>query len=245
MERYICDRNYFSHYNIIHQTICKNSSSLNPLISFSLWNENGFIENLQSLFLFLGIIYISLSIKIYKKKDIIKKLLVIKLIGLIYFLGEEISWGQHFFNWQSPIFFKNINNQGETNLHNISNLFDQLPRTLVLIWCSLSSISIILVSKFFKIRNSIIIFICPDKKLLYLSVLLLFFVIPDLIFDKLNFLDDYLDSDDNPIRIKIFYDLITFKFIRLSELHELIFTFYFFIYSLLISDKYKKIIIDN
>ena len=28
-----------------------------------------------------------------------------------------------------------------------------------------------------------------------------------------------------------FYDLITFNFIRLSELHELIFAFYFFIYS--------------
>ena len=37
---------------------------------------------------------------------------------------EEISWGQHIFRWQTPSFFSNLNHQNETNIHNISSLFN-------------------------------------------------------------------------------------------------------------------------
>jgi hypothetical protein len=43
--------------------------------------------------------------------------LVVFLIGM-----EEISWGQWVFFWRSPEVFKEINAQGETNLHNIGPL---------------------------------------------------------------------------------------------------------------------------
>jgi hypothetical protein len=42
---------------------------------------------------------------------------VVFLIGM-----EEISWGQWIFFWRSPEVFKEINAQGETNLHNIGPL---------------------------------------------------------------------------------------------------------------------------
>ena len=37
------------------------------------------------------------------------------------FALEEISWGQRFFNFQSPAIFENQNFQGETNFHNFFN----------------------------------------------------------------------------------------------------------------------------
>ena len=30
---------------------------------------------------------------------------------MTYYLGEEVSWGQHFFNWSTPEFFKLYNHQ--------------------------------------------------------------------------------------------------------------------------------------
>jgi len=52
-----------------------------------------------------------------------------------YFAGEEISWGQWLFHWETPEKLKEWNDQGETNLHNlgpiIGPLFDQLPRACV------------------------------------------------------------------------------------------------------------------
>ena len=43
--------NYFNQYNPVHYSICMTNGNPNPFVSFDLWNENGFIENLQVLFL--------------------------------------------------------------------------------------------------------------------------------------------------------------------------------------------------
>ena len=42
-------------------------------------------------------------------------------LSLLFFVafGEEISWGQTIFGWETPEAFREINAQGETNLHNI------------------------------------------------------------------------------------------------------------------------------
>jgi len=240
-EQYFCDENYFNQYNPVYYTICKSNGNQNPFVSFDLWNESGFIENLQALFLFLSIIFIFITIKAYRKNIFFKILLIIKLFALIYFLGEEISWGQHFLEWNSPEFFMIANSQKETNLHNISGLFNQFPRLLVLIWCALSSITIFLINRISMINNQIFIFICPDKKLIYISILLLLCVIPDLVVDKFNLYKESIDGDFSYNKKKFFYGIISLKFLRLSELQELIFTFYFFIYSVSLKKRFKNI----
>ncbi len=52
-------------------------------------------------------------------------------LGALYFAGEEASWGQHYFGWKTPESWRFLNDQGETNLHNVSGLFDQVPRGLL------------------------------------------------------------------------------------------------------------------
>ena len=54
-------------------------------------------------------------------------------LGCVYFLGEEISWGQHLGGWETPDAWKEINDQNETNLHNTSGWLDQIPRTVLTI----------------------------------------------------------------------------------------------------------------
>ncbi len=60
----------------------------------------------------------------------------------IYFAGEETSWGQHYFGWQSPDLFQSINRQQETNIHNISSWFDRKPRALVELWIMVSGLAL-------------------------------------------------------------------------------------------------------
>ncbi len=55
-------------------------------------------------------------------------------LGCIYFAGEELSWGQWLFGWQTPELLRGVNDQNETNIHNISSWFDQKPRLLLEIW---------------------------------------------------------------------------------------------------------------
>jgi len=59
---------------------------------------------------------------------------VLTTLGCIYFAGEELSWGQQLFHWATPAYFEAVNDQDETNLHNISSWFDQKPRMLLEIW---------------------------------------------------------------------------------------------------------------
>jgi len=219
---------------LIEGYLCKYTklNFCNESFFFNFWNENGFIENLSSLFLFFAIIFLFKAQNLYRDIKFINIFLIIKILALIYFLGEEISWGQHFFKWTSPGFFKNANIQGETNIHNISNLFDQVPRTLVIIWCSLTVPITLLINKSQKINENLLKILCPDKNLKFLSIILLFFILPDLFVDKLGLHPGHVDALGQGIEASVFYDTITFNFLRLSEFHELIFTFYFFIYSL-------------
>ena len=71
--------------------------------------------------------------------------------------------------------------------NNISNLFNELPKTIVFIWCGFSIIFL----KIFKQKINIIFhqLIKPNKKLIYISLCLIFFTIPDFIVSKLDLID--------------------------------------------------------
>ena len=204
--------------------------------------------------------FINFNIKfyyIYKKKisyDTLKffrYFIFLYFTGLLYYFFEEISWGQHFFNWSSPIFFINLNHQGETNLHNISNLFNEIPRSLLLIWCSLS---FIFVKKFYNYKN-FNSFIFPDENLKKISYLILLVVLPDLLLKKFGLYieqpqpcttpcfdpDGRTENCVSPCYSYIFpveyiaafeiMSLVTFNFLKLSEFQELLFTYYILVHS--------------
>jgi hypothetical protein len=61
---------------------------------------------------------------------------ILGAIGMIVFAGEEVSWGQHFGLWtgdQLPERWRQINDQQETNFHNITNALDQGPTNVVML----------------------------------------------------------------------------------------------------------------
>ena len=55
-------------------------------------------------------------------------------LACVFFAGEEISWGQWLFEWETPELFRKLNSQEETNLHNITPWLFQKPQALVEIW---------------------------------------------------------------------------------------------------------------
>ena len=211
-----------------------------PIIN-SLFSENGFIENIQSILLFLSLIILFSNLKHLKDETYLKVFILLKIIALTYYLGEEISWGQHFFKWGTPEIFNELNNQNETNLHNISNLLDQLPRSLVILWCGFVPFIFYLVRKKITFRNELNLIFLPSLKLLVVSSILLLFFLPDFIVDKMNLHPGHYMDGKDVIEAK-FYDILTFNFVeRLSEIQELIFCFYFLTYSILFKKSLIKI----
>ena len=86
-----------------------------------LVQEDGFFENLTSIFLFWSSFYLFyFFINNIKLKSIWWKMgIIIMIIGLFFGAGEEISWGQRIFHIESSKFFNENNSQKETNLHNM------------------------------------------------------------------------------------------------------------------------------
>lgn len=83
--------------------------------------EDRIAENLQVLF-WLGALVI--NIKLIKMihaqgQNVIAWLYVILAIGIFFLIGEEVSWGQRIFGWETSEALREINKQEETNLHNI------------------------------------------------------------------------------------------------------------------------------
>lgn len=108
---------------------------LGPHTDDYIYGEMGIIENLTVVFLLVAIVYCVLAL--LAKGGVafkgLKVWMVIFLLGSIYYAGEEVSWGQHFFGWATPEGWTDVNDQEETNLHNTSAIFDQIPRSLLTI----------------------------------------------------------------------------------------------------------------
>ncbi len=95
---------------------------------------NGSIEHLTVIVLMLGILFGLYAFWSYRDRlphPILGYWVLAWSLACIYFAGEEASWGQWYFHWNTPDFLIKLNNQGETNLHNMSSWLDQKPRVLV------------------------------------------------------------------------------------------------------------------
>lgn len=72
----------------------------------------------------------------------------IAFLASIYIAGEEMSWGQHIWNWSTPEYWHDINDQGETNLHNTSSWLDQKPRLVLTLGVIIGGLAIPLLRRF-------------------------------------------------------------------------------------------------
>ena len=111
--------------------------------------EYGFIENATALFLAVSVVTGVLVFRRARELPFawLAPCVLCFTIGAFYFLGEELSWGQHLFGWRTPEALAGINDQRETNLHNIGglgglteSLLDQAPRLLLTIAAAVAGV---------------------------------------------------------------------------------------------------------
>lgn len=90
----------------------------------------GFLELAQFCFALAAAVlcFHALGFKIVKESRLLWFVVLFFALAAFYIAGEEHSWGQHFFNWNTPSYWSDINRQQETNLHNTSAWFNQRPK---------------------------------------------------------------------------------------------------------------------
>jgi hypothetical protein len=112
------------------------------LVTANLWpafyerwidGEHGVMESLQALHTFIGLLVALSAIPLARarRRPWLVAYLALAALACFYVTGEEISWGQHFFGWSTPEDWAEINDQGETNLHNLGALWNEVPRHIL------------------------------------------------------------------------------------------------------------------
>lgn len=136
------------------------------LLHLFFLGENSFAEIL-TLVALIPAIYLGIRafIAATKRKDlkhglIIKLGLIFLTLGCVYYAGEEASWGQHIFKWQTPENMRGGNAHEETNLHNTTDpvayeIFNKLPRNTLITLIFVGSIVIPAYFKFAKRQDKL------------------------------------------------------------------------------------------
>lgn len=94
--------------------------------------EDGVVEYGTALALLVSSVILmrnALSLK-GKGKTVLFALTCLYALMFFFAAGEEISWGQRIFGWESNEFFQENNLQDETNIHNLIVGDKQLTKTL-------------------------------------------------------------------------------------------------------------------
>ena len=95
-------------------------------------SEDGVLEYATIVFLALsGIILLFNAAALWRRGVAFGAALTV-IYALVFFFGagEEMSWGQRIFGWESGDYFQENNFQGETNLHNLVVGSSHLAETL-------------------------------------------------------------------------------------------------------------------
>lgn len=89
-----------------------------PLAAYLL-RENGPFELIGFAGCIASVPMFLKAAALYRRHDVLRAAWLVLLALGFFFIGmEEISWGQHFLGWSTPVGL--ANEQGETNLHNMS-----------------------------------------------------------------------------------------------------------------------------
>ncbi|WP_457945879.1 hypothetical protein ACTAQI_11115 [Pseudarthrobacter sp. alpha12b] len=107
---------------------------LHPPLFIWLLDEDSLVEWLQFLSLLGAAILLPiLALRLYKGgRRGLAVLYGLVAAGVWFLAGEEISWGQRIFGWQTPEAMEAVNRQGETTVHNIGGVQELVPAGMLL-----------------------------------------------------------------------------------------------------------------
>jgi hypothetical protein len=188
----------------------------------NIHNENGPHEAMQVVALVAAFLTALMALRYvrWRTQAWLGGWLALAFVCCVYVAGEEMSWGQHIFDWVTPEYWKTINDQHETNLHNLSSWLDQKPRFLLEAGVICGGIIMPLLLKFYPraLPQKLMVIYPP----FCLIVVALIAIIPKYI--------------DKAARV---FDIILFE--RVSEVQELGMFYFVLLYLLVLFQRVKAV----
>lgn len=188
--------------------------TLSTTVLSGMHSENGPHEILEFLLLILALgACLDFFFRMPHKTLLLKFWFGLAAICCFYVAGEEISWGQHVWDWATPDYWSYVNDQQETNLHNTSSWLDQKPRLILELGIVVGTLVLPILKKrgLLKLPTYLEVLLPPKQ----LSLIALFVVVPQM-FEKI---------------FEVF-DIVIF--VRFSEVQELYMFYFVLLYILML-----------
>lgn len=111
--------------------------------------EFGIVELLTAFLLLPAAVLALMSARCFwRAGNAIEAVLLVGFaLACIFLCGEEVSWGQHVFQWSSPDYFADKNLQGETNLHNMEYFNKKVLKLTVIIGIAVGGLIVPLLAR--------------------------------------------------------------------------------------------------
>jgi hypothetical protein len=142
--------------------------------------ESGVLETAQFIFMVMGL---ALAVQLLfdpfvRRRPWVFAVTLIAALSCLYIGGEEVSWGQHIFFWQSPDLVTAVNDEGEFSIHNMNKAFERTPRTVLELGVLIGGLVVPLLCAFFpRLRQSRVALFLPSAVLVPAALFMLAFKI--------------------------------------------------------------------
>jgi hypothetical protein len=183
----------------------------------------GVLELVQFIIMLIALaIAIRLLFKPFvRKRPFLFAFTIISALSCLYIAGEEMSWGQHFFHWNTPEYWALVNRQGETNLHNTYAIFEKWPRAILEIGVFLGGILVPLAAAFdARVRANRLSLFLPAAALVPTAIAVFVFKYLDIAQQK-GLLHPVLQRPSETVELYLYLFILAFLIVFTRRIREI------------------------
>jgi hypothetical protein len=146
---------------------------------------------------------------------------IIGALTCFYTAGEEMSWGQHFFHWNTPEYWALVNRQQETNLHNTYAIFEKVPRAILETGILIGGLLIPLAAAFDpRVRANRLSLFFPAAAVVPTAVAVMAFKLYDVLYQK-QVVGELIQRPSETVELYLYFFLLAYLIIYTRRIHAL------------------------
>jgi hypothetical protein len=156
-----------------------------------------------------------------RRRPFVLTVTIISALSCLYIAGEEMSWGQHFFHWNTPEYWAQVNRQGETNLHNTYAVFEKWPRAVLEIGVFIGGLLVPLVAAFDpRVRANRLSLFLPPAALIPISLGVFAFKYLDVAQQK-GYLQILVQRPSESVEFYLYLFILAYLIVFARRIHEI------------------------
>ena len=156
-----------------------------------------------------------------RRRKLVFAVTILGALSCFYIAGEEMSWGQHFFHWNTPEYWAEVNRQEETNLHNTYAIFEKWPRAILEVGILIGGLLIPFAAMLDRrVRANRLSLFFPAAALIPAAVGSMAFKLIDVLYQKSD-MGELIQRPSETIELYLYFFILAYLIVFTRRIHAL------------------------